>query len=91
MGSRVQHPSSQRCRITQRRDQLLTIEGLKARVAGAGRLALWTTWGREPQRVSPAGQATRPRRPRLAEERHTISKHRDWLKNDTPFQSTATG
>jgi len=57
---------------------------LKAWVVGAGRLALWTTWGREPQRVSPAGQATRPRHPRLAEEIHTATKSRDWLKKDTP-------
>ena len=48
-------------------------------VAGAGRLALWTTWGREPQRVSPAGQATRPRRPRLAEERHTPPEKLEFL------------
>jgi len=51
-------------------------DGLKAWVVGAGRLALWTTWGREPQRGSPAGQATRPRHPRLATQHHTAKPSR---------------
>ena len=79
-------------------------DGLKAWVAGAGRLALWATWraGAPTRKSGGTGDAPPPpatgsskahsfKNQRLAQERHAASRISDWLKQDTPSQKPMTG